>query len=77
MRRIIYKMTENTPYGECFSLRCAFLFFLFVVGGFSVFLFFFYSIIFRSLPIAPFSRRETCACEMPISAAISVCVLPL
>ena len=25
---------------------------------------------------APFSRRETWACEMPISPAISICVLP-
>ena len=67
-------------FGGAYHARFVF-FFLFVVGGFSVFLFFFllffYSIIFRSLPIAPFSRRETCACEMPISAAISVCVLPL
>ncbi len=25
---------------------------------------------------APFSSRETCACEIPISSATSVCVLP-
>ena len=31
----------------------------------------------RNLSIAPFSRRDTCACEMPISAAISIWVLPL
>ena len=32
---------------------------------------------FRICSSAPFSRRETCACDMPISAAISICVLPL
>ena len=30
-----------------------------------------------SRSIAPFSRRDTCACEIPISSAISICVFPL
>ena len=30
----------------------------------------------RMCSIALFSRRETCACEIPISAAISICVFP-
>ena len=35
-----------------------------------------YEISFRMLPSAFFSRRETCACEIPTSAEISVCVFP-
>lgn len=31
---------------------------------------------FRKAPMAFFSRRETCACEIPTSAEISVCVFP-
>lgn len=31
---------------------------------------------FRICASAPFSSLETCACEIPISSAISVCVLP-
>lgn len=30
----------------------------------------------RRAPMAFFSSRETCACEMPTSPEISVCVLP-
>ena len=37
---------------------------------------FIYEISFRMVPMAFFSRRETCACEMPTSAEISVCVFP-
>lgn len=30
----------------------------------------------RMVPMAFFSRRETCACEIPTSFEISVCVFP-
>ena len=36
----------------------------------------FYSCL-RIFSNAPFSKRLTCACEMPISSETSVCVLPL